>query len=46
MQKQYSINTPIHHITQMTSITLAFVWFGWQAGIIVFLINWAANTHE
>lgn len=46
MRKQHPINTVIHHITQVLSIALAFIWFGWQLGVVVFLINWAANTHE
>jgi len=40
------INMIIHHVTQTASIALAFVWFGWQGGIIVFFINWASNTEK
>jgi hypothetical protein len=34
----------IHHITQLASIVAALVWFGWKGFIVVFLVNWAANT--
>jgi glucose-6-phosphate-specific signal transduction histidine kinase len=40
------INTLIHHITQISSIVLAWVWFGWHGMVVSFLINWSANTHE
>lgn len=36
----------IHEITQLASLFLAFVWFGWQGGVIVFLMSWSINTLE
>lgn len=41
-----AVNAFIHNITQLASIALAFVWFGWKGALIAFLINWSANTHE
>lgn len=40
------MNTIIHHVTQVASIALAYVWFGWEGAVVAFLINWAANTEE
>jgi len=39
-------NIFIHHLTQIASIALAYVWFGWHGAAVAFLINWAGNTHE
>ena len=41
-----TINRIIHHVTQLGSIALAFVWFGWRGAVVAFLINWSANTEK
>lgn len=34
----------IHNATQVFSIGLAFMWFGWKLALIVFLTHWTINT--
>lgn len=34
----------IHHVAQISSIVLSFIWFGWQGAVVVFLVSWAMNT--
>ncbi len=39
-----AISSIIHHLTSISAITLAVAWFGWKAGVVVFLTIWASNT--
>lgn len=38
------VNVIIHYLAQLSSMILAWVWFGWKAFLIVFLISWTINT--
>lgn len=46
MKYQLGANILIQHITQIASIVLAWIWFGWRMLLVVFLINWCINSTQ